>query len=198
MTTFNYVLSALDLLASTTPASPDDVLERTGKSLELMTGFANQPNGLSQLVERYGSHQSVVLLRPLSFLLSQAANNDQNKPVYHLVCMLLQRRTCDDATVLTNLFTALHRLAIGEKIPDSNGLLPSGLFAFIRLGLTAEVGVISAALGFLGRLHDDDTWRLFTPEEQSQLTALLTDLWSYEHEVIRLDLTLLQLPGRPK
>ena len=97
-----------------------------------------------------------------------------------------------------NVFTALHRLAIARQLPDENMHFPSCLFAFVRGGLMAEVSVISAALGFLARLHDDGYLNLFTQEEQRHLHDLLADLWLHPDEFIRGEMEILQLPGRPE
>ena len=99
MTSLNCLLSDIDLLVSTSLSGDSDALARTGKILHLMTAFSQQPSGLSILLDRYSSQASVVVLRPLSFLLAQAANNPMDRTVYRLLFSFLHVSQSTDPTV---------------------------------------------------------------------------------------------------
>lgn len=191
MNSGDYIWQALDALEAGQANSADDELQRHGKSLDLMEHACREVAGLEQLVRRYGASTNPVLLRPLSFLLAVAADHLKEPDPAKWIIDVVTGLQCNDATTRVNLLTALHRLAIAERLVPAEGPPPGGLLSFVERSLHGDDMEQSAALGVLMCLHEDGLLGRFHDEETSRLRATLSGMRPPDEE-IRLDLEALR------
>ncbi len=194
MTASRYAWEALDVLSNTTANSLEDDHYRTQKSLELMERIVAE-EGLGPLVERYAKLQAPPIIRALSFLLSLASNQSPNPELCRWVLQFVNHLKCDDTTTMTNLLTALHRLAIVNLLFEFGKQPPDGLFGFIMRGLSNTIMVQSASLGLINRIYEDGFIKLLSEDEQDRLRMKIGQLRSEALPVIMVDLENLELPG---
>ena len=193
MTASHYVWKALDALAGSEATSQEDEYDRTQKCVTLMEHVVADAD-LGELVERYGATQAVPTQRALSFMLSLAASQSPAPRMRQWVFQVAVRFQGGDTTTLTNLLTAAHRLAIAEVLVEPDAAPSPALFDLAMRGLQGATMTQSAALGLIGRLHEDGHLGRLTRAERATMVAQIDQLRAGSDLTIQLDLESLELP----
>ncbi len=168
-------IAALDELCAQ-PPDPDTLHDDLALALDCMEVLA-ATDGLDSLVDRYGSLDSIFAVRPLSFLLSQAADRDDTTFVRRMAQEVATHIEPSYPWACVNLLTTFQRLHIRQGALE-HGLVHDSLVRLLDLGLQGTVStLVASAVDVLDFLwHTEPTGSVFSPQDRMTLRQRLREV----------------------
>jgi len=168
-------VTTLDALCAQAP-DPDTLNQDLATALDCMEAIIHQ-EGLSFVVDRYGALDSLFAVRPLSFLLSQAADRDDTTHTRRLAQEVATHLGDSYPWACVNLLTTFQRLHIREGALE-HGLAHDALVRLLLIGLGAQLPTLTATavevFGFLWRTESPGA--AFSPQDRVALRQKLRDV----------------------
>lgn len=169
------IFVTIDTLAADGVETPERHLE----CLEQMQILAATQAGMLALLRQYGGSESAVVMRPLTFLASRAADAFPTPAMRDAILKCAAALEGHDVSSRINLLTALQRLAIHERL-FLDGAPPPELGPFLVAGLEGPPAVHETAIDVLTRLYDDGLLDRFPSPQLAEIADHLRALMSSE------------------
>jgi len=160
--------------------------------LDLMEQYAEGPQRLKTLVEKYGHSTVPIIARTVSYLLAKASESPTQE-TYDAVFLMIERLRCkEDEGTLENCLTALGNLIEAPSFEQAFSQPHARLHSFLMHCLNGAVIVQHGALQVISLLYFNGLlFDVFTPSQINSIRMRLVEFAGRHEELLDLELEAL-------